>query len=466
MKPKPRRPGRRTARGLGCALACALAGAAPAARAEDLLQVYAEARAADPQLAAADAARGVQAETALQARAPLLPQWQLDASDARLQSDGSHARAVDSRIAQALVNIAQLRGWRAERTQTSAADARVRAAEQDLCARVARAYFGVLSAQAALATAEANERAFATEVAQSRHRVDAGLTAEVDVQQGRSYFELARGATEQARQALADARQALAEITGRTPGALSPLAADLPMLPPAPHSVEAWIERALAANPALQAERLVLAASDERVAAARAQRWPTLSAGVETLRSGGAAIDPLLRGRAVTQVSVTLSVPLFDGGLIASQQRQASFRRDAARDALTAAQRALVRNTRAQYQAVLSGIALLQSAHAAVDAADRALAATRTGQTLGVRSNTDLLLAIQNQAQAQNAYQQARHGYVLARLLLLQAAGELDEGRLAEVDRLLEPAARAAAVPGDASASARPSSNPPARGAS
>ena len=57
--------------------------------ADDLLQVSVEARAADPLLASADAARGVQRELAVQARAGLLPQWSINAVEARAQHDGS-----------------------------------------------------------------------------------------------------------------------------------------------------------------------------------------------------------------------------------------------------------------------------------------------------------------------------------------------------------------------------------------
>ena len=59
---------------LRLSLAALCLGLAQAASAEDLLQVYALARAADPVLAAADAQRGVQREFAVQARAALLPQ--------------------------------------------------------------------------------------------------------------------------------------------------------------------------------------------------------------------------------------------------------------------------------------------------------------------------------------------------------------------------------------------------------
>jgi len=425
------------------AVAVALACRLGAAGAEDLLEVVAQARAADPLRAGADAQRGAQREAAAQARAALLPQWQLSAAGTRAQQQGGASRQVDSSLTQVLVDVNRQRTWGAERTLTIAQDARVRAAEQDLAARVARAYFGVLSALATQATAQANEDAFAAQVAQAQQRFDAGLSAQIDVEQGRAYHALARGTTVQARQALADARQALAQITGRMPGPLQALAADLPELPLQPAEPQAWVDRALQSNPALQAQALALEASQQRIEAARAAHWPTLSAGLDTQHRDGAGVPDSERGHSITQVALRLAVPLFTGGAIDSQVRQAAYQRDAAREDVLAVRRALVRETQAQHEAVVSGLALMQSTRAAVAAADRALAATRTGQALGTRSNTDLLLAIQTQAAAQNAHQQARHAYVLA-WLLLQATGGLGEAELATVNRLLVAPAGAA----------------------
>lgn len=418
------------------AVALALACSLGAARAEDLLEIVTQARAADPLLAGADARRGVQREAAVQARAALLPQWQLSAAGTRALQQGGASRQVDSSVTQVLVDVNRQRTWGAERTLAAAQDARVRAAEQDLVARVARVYFGVLSALATMATAQANEDAFAVQVGEAQQRFDAGLAAQIDVEQGRAYHALARGTTVQARQALADAQLALAQITGRMPGPLQALAADLPELPLHPVEPQAWVDRALQSNPALQAQALALEASQQRIEAARAAHWPTLSAGLESQHRDGAGLADGERGRSVTQVALRLAVPLSSGGALDSQVRQAAHQRDAAREDVLALRRALVRETQAQHEAVVSGLALLQSTRAAVAAADRALAATRTGQALGTRSNTDLLLAIQTQAAAQNAHQQARHGYVLA-WLLLQATGGLGEAELAAVNRLL-----------------------------
>jgi len=409
---------------------------AGAAQGEDLLQVYALARSADPQRAGADAQRGIQRETAEQARAALRPQWSLSASQSRAEGDGN-ASAVTSSLSQVLFDLGRLRTARAEETQVSAEDARLRAAEQDLCARVARAYFGVLLAQADLSSTQANEDAYAQQVAQAQSRFDTGLSALVDVEQARTYHALARGNTVRAQQALADARQALAQITGQLPDSLRPLAAELPMLP-LDGDAQAWVDAALRDNPGLQAQALLLQAGEQRIEAARAEHGPTLSAGLDTQRLGGPGTAAVDRGRTVTQVALRLNVPLFAGGAIQSQVRQAAYRRDAAREDLLATRRALVRETQARYLAVTAGASLVESSRVAVAAAERALASTRAGQGLGTRTMTDLLLAIQTLTGAQSALDQARHGYVLARLLLLQSAGSLGEAQLAQANRLLD----------------------------
>jgi len=425
--------------GIATALGLMLMAGFPACtRAENLLEVYAQARAADPVLAAAQSQRGVQQELATQARAGLLPQWSLSLSRSRAQTDGSDTRLAQSSLSQVLLDLSQMRSLEAENQLVSAQDARLRAAEQALCARVAQAYFGVLSAQAALGTARANEDAFAQQVAQAQKRYDAGLSAQIDVEQARAYHELSRGATVQAQQVLDDAREALSQITGQRHAELQPLLADLPAQVPQPQDAQAWVARALERHPDLLAEQAQLAASQSRIAAASAGHLPTLSLALDTQRPSGSAVSAINAGRSASTVAVQLSIPLFAGGAVESQKRQAVHQRDIQRDSLESARRALIRETQAQYQAVLAGIALMRSSGAAVAAADRSLAATRTGQSLGTRSMTDLLLAIQTQAQAQNAHEQARHSYVLATLLLQQAVGALSEAELAAVNTWLQ----------------------------
>lgn len=406
------------------------------ARADDLLQVWAQARAADPVLRQAAAFSGAQDAAARQARAALLPQWRLEASEQR-ESGGGRSRTTTSSLSQPLFDLAALREWDASRSQASAESARLAAAEQAARARVAEAYFGWLSAQAQLATARANEDAFARQVSEAETRFQAGLSAQVEADQSRAYRELARGNTLAAELAVADAREALAQLTGTAPATLQPLRRDL-VAQPLPDDAEAWARRALQANPALQALQLDLQASEQRISAARAGHLPTLSVGVDTTQRRGDGVPALDAGRTPTLVGLRLTVPLFAGGAVAAAADRAGFQREAAREQLEAGRRAVLRDVRAQVLAVGQGEVQLRSTQTAVQAAERALEATRTGLTLGTRSTTDLLLAIQTLAGAQNAQTQARHRHVLALLGLHLAAGSLGDAELAAVNALLE----------------------------
>lgn len=434
----PRRPLLRAASAtLAAVWLCAGCCLPVAAQAEDLIEVYALARANDPLLAGARAVRGEQQELATQARAALLPQWSAQVAELRHQADGSREHQLTHSLSQVLVDLSRLRSWDAQQTLTRAQDARVRAAEADLCARVARAYFGVLTEQATLATAQAIEDVYGQQVAQAQSRFEAQLSASLDVEQARAYYELSRGQTVQARESLLDARQALAQITGRMPGELSPLAPELAMLMPDPADPEAWVAQSLRDNPSLQAAALGVTAGDQRVAAARAAHLPTLSVGLDGERRAGNALSPQEAGRYNATVGLKLTIPLFAGGAIESQKRQAIYQREQLREDLEGARRAMTRETQAQYQAVLSALSQMRTAGAAVQAAEKALASTRSGLDLGARTMTDLLLAIQTQSNARNAWEQARHRYVLSKLLLQQAAGALGEPQLASVNTLL-----------------------------
>jgi outer membrane protein len=399
--------------------------------AQDLLQVYAQARAADPLLAAEVANTGAVQQAAVIAGAPLWPQWSLNADRSETRGAGS-GQAVSTSVSQVLLDLNRLRSHDAALSEAAAQNAKLRAAEQELAARVARGYFGVLSAQAALATAQANEDAFAAQVAQSQSRYAAGLSAQVDVDQALAYHALSRGGTAQARQQLADAQQALAQITGQTAQALQPLAEKLPAQPPEPSEPSAWVQRSWAAHPSLLAQAQVLRASEQRVNAARAEHAPTLSVVAEQGRRG----DGLRRAEG--QLALRLNLPLFAGGATQARVQQARWQQEAQSQTLQATQRALARETLAQFQAVCTAVELIGSTGAALAAAERALQSTRTGQSLGTRSFTDLLLAIQTHTAAQSAHQQARHAWALSTLLLAQAAGSLGLPELAAANQWLK----------------------------
>ena len=427
------------------ALACAwFAIACVPARADDLLEVYAQARANDPVLAAADATRAGTHDLAAQARAALLPQAAATAAIGRERDTGAAQPAASSHTTDVTLGVNQVvfdaglwSQLKAARFNADAQDATLQAAQQDLCLRVATAYFDALLAADILTSVQANEDAFAQQVDQSQQRYKAGLDAQVDVDQSRVYQALAHANTIAARQALVDAMSAVAEIVGSTPSTLKALRDDLPLVPPAPADPQAWVDTALQGNPALWAAQRGVDSAESSIAAARAGHLPSLSAGLNLGRPTGTPYGDT-SGRLANSVALTLNVPLFAGGATQARVSQAMHQRDGARDSLETQRRAVARAAKTAYGSVVAGIGQVLATRDSVAAAQASLAATRVGREVGNRTMTDLLNAIQTLAQAQAAYAQARHQFILGRLQLQQAAGALTEADLANVNALLQ----------------------------
>ena len=432
---------RRRALALASAL---LAGAIAPACADDLLDVYRLARANDPVLAAADATRAGTHDLADQARAALLPQASATAAIGRQRDTGGALPAASAHTTDVALGLNQVvfdaglwSQMKAARFNADAQDATVQAARQQLCLRVATAYFGALLAADLLTSVQANEDAFAQQVAQSQQRYQAGLDAQVDVDQSRVYQALAHANTIAARQSLVDALAAVAEITGSTPATLKTLRDELPLVAPVPADPQAWVATALQGNPALWAASRGVDAAESSIAAARAGHLPSLSAGLNLGRPTGAPYGDA-SGRLTNTVALTLNVPLFAGGATQARVSQARHQRDGARDSLETQRRAVERAAKAAYGSVVAGVGQVQATRVSVTAAQASLAATRVGREVGNRTQTDVLNAIQTLAQAQAAYAQARHQFILGRLQLQQAAGALSEADLANVNALLQ----------------------------
>jgi hypothetical protein len=107
-----------------------------------------------------------------------------------------------------------------------------------------------------------------------------------------------------------------------------------------------------------------LEAAEHNVATARSGHYPTLG-----LRASyGKAIpglydNPSFFGNndANTSVGLTLSIPIFSGFATQSNVRSSLAQRDIARDQLEQQKRALERNTRNAYQALVAGISEVEA---------------------------------------------------------------------------------------------------------
>ena len=443
------------------ALALAVALSPLAANAADLMQVYEMARNGDPQLASAESNRLYTKEGQVQARAALLPSLGGSASLNRTRSslDGvsgsstSTSRKYGISGEQTLFNWTQFANLRTQREISKAADFDLESANDDLIVRTATTYFNVLVAIESLSAAQTNEAAAKKQFDYADKRLEVGLAPITDVHEARAQYDQARANTILARNTLADAYQALTELTGQPVQGLRSLPEDFrPELPANRGDVDRLVADAITQNPALKAQELKVNAAESSVSAARGGHYPTLSLGGSWGKSAswGDSVGASSSGPDTTtnSIGLTLNVPIFAGGATQSYVRQALAQRDMAQDGYAQQKRALDRNTRNAYQAVVAGISEVEARRLAVVSAQSAYDASQVGLEVGTRTVLDVVQNQRTLFQAKLDYAQARYNFLLSRLQLSQAIGGLDVAEVQDVNRLLTQDAEAQLAPG------------------
>jgi len=138
------------------------------------------------------------------------------------------------------------------------------------------------------------------------------------------------------------------------------------------------------------------------------------------------------------RIGLQLNVPIYQGGVITSRTRQARYLLNAVNADLDHRQRAVVRNTKNAYRAVIAGIEQVGAFGQAMISAESALEATQAGFEVGTRTIVDVLIAQQRYFQAQRDNSLARHTYIVDHLRLKAAAGVLAEEDLQKVNAILQ----------------------------
>lgn len=420
---------------LACtALALASGGAA---RADTLREALAEAYATNPRLQAARAQLRATDETVVIQRASGLPSADISANLTEFLKQSSTSFIAPERSLSANLNLAVplysggsvRNGIVAAENRVEAGRADLRSTESALFAQVVAAYMDVIRAEAIVGLSRNNVAVLEVNLEATSDRFQIGDLTRTDVAQSASRLALARGDLRTAEANLATARENYIALVGRAPTDLQPP----PPLQGLPISVEDAEEVALANNPDLIAarERAEAAGFDVRVAGAG--RMPRL----EAFASGGyqnflGTLGAIPGTGAAQQVNTTaqaglrLSMPLFQGGRVAAQQRQAQQNALAALEQAIATERTVLAQVRAAYSSWRAANAIIASTQAAVEAAELSLEGVRAENTIGNRQILDVLNAEQELLSARVQLVTARRNEYVAAFNLLAAMGRAE----------------------------------------
>lgn len=418
--------------------------------AADLQQAYRLAQVYDATIKAAE----YDYESAIQrlplARSAFLPQlnfaYEASRSEVRRDNDGTFDdQQFSLTLRQSLFNRENGAIVQQARLGVKQAEAQFLAQQQNLILRTANTYFDVLRAQVEVEFSGSELDAIARQKEQAERRFDVGLVPVTDVRSAQAQFDLATAAQIAAKNQLENAVGAMEVLTGGSPETISPLAADLPLVAPEPANADAWVNLAVEQNLDLVAARLAAQTAAAGVSAIRGSRYPTLDL-VGVAQASENEEKPLPVGHRDSRsgsISLQINMPVYTGGRMTAQVRQAKADSDSAQQELVSLKRSTEQQTRDAFRGVTGSIARANALQQALISTRKSAEATDAGFRAGTRTSVEVLQALRDVFRAESDYAGARYDYIINYLSLKAAAGTLNADDLIPINNfLVQPAAQ------------------------
>lgn len=420
--------------------------------AENLLIAYKQALQSDPIFKTAEAQWQATNQLNSMSLAVLLPTLSSSAGQTRShinQTNGPENNIFYQTTKQYGLNISQVifdyRAWaglKNANAQVKQGRATYDAAAQNLMLRVATAYLSVLQAYDEWLATSAQKHSLEQQLEQTQAQFKVGLIPITGIEQVKASYDatVAQEITNQ--NTISNKLEELRAITGSFYTHVSGVKADLPLVAPTPASINQWAKISTQQNYTLQAAYFGMVAAKANVSIQRAGHFPTITANggytyedqSEAMASGGTLKPTTNR---TTSIGLTVNLPIYQGGLINAETRQAAFQYAAASAQMEQTYRSTLTQARENYLGVISGISKLKADKQSIISNQASLDATKAGYTAGNNTIVDVLEQQSNLYAAQTSYAVDQYNYLLSILNLKLAAGTLSPEDLAEINSWL-----------------------------
>ncbi|WBU59075.1 TolC family outer membrane protein [Paracoccus albus] len=285
--------------------------------------------------------------------------------------------------------------------------------EQDILLTAVQAFMAVRAATEQVELQQNSVRVLGQELQAAQDRFDVGEITVTDVAQANAQLAASRASLSSAEGDLRVALEDYAAATGAKPQGLSAP----PPLPTRPASLEAAQAIAQKNHPAiLQASRMV-ASAELGIAAAAADRKPSISGSI----SGRANKD----GGSQMELGLQMSQTLYSGGRLSAAHRGAMADRDETRATLLNTSRQVNQAVGIAWANIDVAAAQIRAIDEQISAAQQAYDGVREEATLGARTTLDVLDAEQSLLEARADKITAEANLQLAHYQLLSSMGLL-----------------------------------------
>ena len=442
---------------VGYVLASSISGLS---HATDLMDVYRQALENDPTFKAAYSTYMSQSEAIPQAWAALLPQLTVSALAGRSQQEvistsinvqqpyQSDQWKVNA--SQAVFNYQAWSQVQQAKASVKAALATFNSSAQDLILRSSSGYLDLLFARDTLNFADAKKRANKRQLEQAQQRFNVGLDAITSVYEAQAAYDQSVAEVISAQNNLVNKSDTLSKLTNHVYENISALRdSKIPLITPEPNNVNEWVSTGIKQNYNLFAAKFNLQAARDNIKAQTAGNWPTFAiqgstytthndTGITNSAASNFTNSIFIPSKqSLSNVSLTMNFPVFQGGLVASQTRQAQYNFQTSSEQMEKIYRDVVVNSRIAFNTITDGISKVKADRQTVSSQQNSLESVQAQYQVGTRTMTDVVNAQQHLFQAQEQLAGDQYSLINALLNLKYLAGTLNVNDLEEVNSWL-----------------------------
>ena len=399
--------------------------------ADNLLQIYETAQLKDPIIQKSKAQYDLYLERVSASNADLLPQigFGLNAGKSKDKDDinSNTNYGANLSLSQSLYNGTYWKELDLAEIQATQYAAIYGYAQQNLILRTSATYFNVLRANQSVQSVQANKRAVARQLEQTKQRFDVGLIAITDVHEAQAEYDRTNADLIKAKNKLINSYYALRELTGEEIRNIDLLNTDIFAPAPLEGDVTLWHNNALEHNLLLHEKRIAKDLAQMQIKLARTGHQPTLdlSASIGYNNTDYDASHRTDIDMNNASIGIAFNLPIYTGGKTNSLVNQATYSYVMASEDLIQTYRRVDADIKSGYNNVRASISSITAYEQTVISSKSALEATEAGFDVGTRTIVDVLDSTRRLFESEDLLANARYDYILSRLQLKYSAGTL-----------------------------------------
>src|SRR3990167_8240611 len=299
-------------------------------------------------------------------------------------------------LTQPIFNFSYFSQVKQDNQQVKQAPADFFAAKQDLILRTSQAYFAVLSAQDAHAFALANKSDLENQLKETKARFSSGLETKAGIDAAQAAYDGSLALEISTRYDVENTKAALRVLTGYD------------------------IQRINSLN---NRKLALMMAAREEVKVNVSGHLPTVNLVGDYTKQTGNFFGAINYDGGT--VGVQLAVPIYSGGEVNSQVRQAKFRYLQASQKVEKAYRDTFVSARQNFNNVISDISKVKADQQSLISSQSALSSMKASYKMGTRTITDVLSSIKEVYAAKQGLAEDTYTYILDTLSLKKEVGIL-----------------------------------------